>query len=63
MLRNEKTIDEAYKDAENLFANRVFKHDDDGYLTTKYAREMHPVLVQTAKIRMNNWKRALAIRP
>jgi len=56
MLRNGKTVDEAYKDAEHLFATRVFKHADDGYLTTKYALEAHPRLTQTAKLRMNNRK-------
>ena len=63
MLRNGKTVDVAYKDAEDLFATRVFKHADDGYLTTKYALETHPRLTQSAMVRMNNWRRTLSILP
>ena len=60
MLHNGKTVDEAYKDAEKLFFERVFKHADDEYLTTKYATDMHPIFTQTARLRMNHWKRTLS---
>lgn len=56
MQRNCKSIEDAYKDAEQLFEKRVLRHADDGYLTTKFAISAHPTLAQNALIRMRHWR-------
>jgi len=61
MQRNGKPIEEAYKDARDLFETRVLKHMHDGYLTTKYAIDMHNLLSKNAIARMANWKHILRI--
>ena len=63
MQRNSKSIEDAYKNAEQLFENRVLKHVEDGYLTTKFAISSHPVLAQNAIIRMRHWKQAVDFSP
>lgn len=59
MHKHGKSIEEAYKDATELFDKRVFKHADDGLLLTQYAAIHHPELVRRATNRIVNWRRIL----
>ena len=59
MNRNGNTVEDAYKDASELFEKRVFKHLDDGLLTTKFALRQHPELTQKSLIRMHHWRNSL----
>jgi len=59
MQRNGKSIEDAYKDAEELFERRVFKHAEDGLLTTQYAIRQHAKLSHKAALRINYWRRSL----
>jgi len=58
-------IDEAFRDAEELFRTRVFRHKIDGLLTTNYAFEQHDVLVVSARDRIDSWRSVIPrlIRP
>jgi len=59
MQRNKRPIEEAYKDAHELFGTRVLKHADDGLLMTQYAKHQHLKLSQKALTRMYYWQRVL----
>jgi hypothetical protein len=59
MQRNRKPMNEAYKDAVDLFETRVLRHETDGLLFTKYAIRRHPELSINAKIRMGQWSRSI----
>jgi hypothetical protein len=56
MYVNNYTIIEAYKDALNLFENRVFKYHDDNLLLLEYSKNISISLEKDARIRINNWK-------
>ena len=58
--KNRKTIDESYKDACELFDNRVLRLMDDGLLLTDYAKSMHDVLSHRANVRMRHWRNLLS---
>ena len=62
MQRNGKTVEDAYKDAHDLFDKRVLRHEEDGYLKTKYALEMHPGLSRNAMLRMGHWRKVLTCK-
>jgi HD superfamily phosphodiesterase len=59
MMHNEKGLKEAYENAILLFETRVLKHEDDGLLTTRYAKREHQTLSQVAIMRMYHWRRVL----
>jgi HD superfamily phosphodiesterase len=59
MQRNRKSVEDAYNDAYNLFQTRVFRHADDGLLTTKYAIKKHPELTHAAITRMEHWQKVI----
>ena len=59
MLHNDKDLKDAYKNAVELFDNRVLKHEDDGLLLTHYAKREHPVLSQVAIMRIYHWRKVL----
>jgi len=59
MQRNRKPMNEAYKDAVDLFETRVLRHETDGLLFTNYAIRRHPELSINAKIRMGQWSRSI----
>jgi HD superfamily phosphodiesterase len=59
MNHNNRPIDEAYRNAKNLFENRVFRHMDNGLLLTKYAIQNHPDLSRNAMLRIKSWERIL----
>lgn len=57
-------IDNAFREAEDLFTERVFKHKTDGLLTTKYAYNQHDILCLTAEARIETWRNILSrIKP
>ena len=49
-------VEQTFEEACALFDRRVFKHDSDGLLLTKYAKENHLVLQDNAIEQMNRWK-------
>ena len=53
-------IDVAYKNAEELFQTRVFKHKKDGLLISDYSNRMHDELCGIARRRMNHWNRIIS---
>jgi HD superfamily phosphodiesterase len=55
MNRNNKSIEEAYKNAQFLFETRVFRHMDNGFLLTKYAIQNHQELSRNAMLRIKSW--------
>ena len=59
MYVNNYTIIEAYKDAVNLFENRVFKYNDDNLLLLDYSKNISKSLEKESKLRINNWKNIL----
>jgi len=50
------SVENTYKEACDLFENRVFKHDSDGLLFTQYAKMNHGSLKQNAQQQMYRWK-------
>jgi len=48
-----------FQDAEQLFENRVFKHNEDGLFYTDFAKENYLVLQNQAINRMGSWKQIL----
>lgn len=59
MHKNDKGLEAAYKDACDLFENRVLRHDKDGLLLTRYARSQHLDLSEKALRRIRHWARIL----
>jgi len=57
--KKEMDMMDVFRDAEQLFENRVFKHNKDGLFHTEFGKE-HSVQLETqALIRMNSWKKLL----
>jgi HD superfamily phosphodiesterase len=57
-------VDTAFREAEDLFKDRVFKHKIHGLLTTKYATDQHDLLCATAEASIETWRNMLSrIRP
>ena len=59
MNRNGKSIEEAYDNACELFETRVLRHEQDGLLLTRYAKNAHSALAENAIKRMHHWRRIL----
>lgn len=55
---NESSLDltDAYLAVEDFFTTRAFKHHDDGLFTTKYAKEITPLLHKASRERLLFWK-------
>ena len=49
----------AYVNAQDLFENRVFKHDYDGLLITDYSKKLHQTLKLNAEQRINSWSKII----
>jgi hypothetical protein len=49
-------IQNALQNAEQLFRERVYKHEDDGFITFDYSRQQIPELVEKSKTQFKNWK-------
>ena len=62
MYNTDVSVDQAFKNAKELFNNRVVKHNSDGLLLTEYAKKCHPYLKFKALTRMNAWERILSKR-
>lgn len=50
---------DVFRDAEELFETRVFKHNEDGLFHTEFAKEHSVTLENQALIRIESWKRLL----
>ena len=59
MYNTNSSVENAYKNAKDLFRNRVFKHEKDGLFITDYSKSYHPYLQSKALARMNAWERLL----
>lgn len=59
MYKMDGNIDTAFTDAENLFNNRVFKHNDDGLFITDYSKKQSLILQTQALNQINIWKKLL----
>lgn len=59
MQKKNYTFSEAFEDAKVLFENRMFKHQEDGLLFTKYANRMHHTLSLNAKWKIKKWNHFL----
>uniref|UniRef100_A0A6C0DSF1 HD domain-containing protein n=1 Tax=viral metagenome TaxID=1070528 RepID=A0A6C0DSF1_9ZZZZ len=53
------SIDVAYDEAYRLFHNRVFRHEEDGLLTSDYSKAKHNILKNRALERMHSWRKML----
>ena len=59
MNKKNSNIEQAFEHANNLFENRVFKHDSDGLLLTDYAKTQHYILQSGAQQRIKAWRTVL----
>jgi HD superfamily phosphodiesterase len=57
--KKDGNIESAFAHANNLFENRVFKHDSDGLLLTDYAKMQHYLLQSGAQQRIKAWRSIL----
>lgn len=57
--KKDGNIESAFEHANNLFENRVFKHDSDGLLLTDYAKMQHYHLQSGAQQRIKAWRSIL----
>lgn len=55
MYTQKYSLDNAYKDATQLFNMRMFKHMSDGLLFTQYAKNNHERLEQNARSQILQW--------
>jgi len=60
MQKHNTTFSEAFEDAKVLFENRMFKHQEDGLLLTKYANRMHNILSTNAKWKIKKWNQFIS---
>jgi hypothetical protein len=56
MNKNGGNVDEAFNDAEELFKNRVLKHNADGLFLFDYSKKESIVLHNTALQRIASWR-------
>jgi HD superfamily phosphodiesterase len=59
MYNTGATTEQAFKNAKDLFRDRVLRHEKDGLFTTDYAKTYYPYLQSKALSRMNSWERIL----
>jgi hypothetical protein len=62
MNKNGGDLEDAFKNANNLFENRVLKHNEDDLFLFNYSKQESLVLHQLSLQRINSWKNIL-IRP
>lgn len=62
MYTNGNTFEKSFEKAENLFRERVFKHDEDDLFTTQYSLSVYPSLHLESAKRINSWKNIIKIR-
>lgn len=49
-------IQNAIEIADKLFQERVYKHEEDGFITLEYSRQQIPALVKKSQNQFNHWK-------
>jgi len=59
MYKQQGEFEDAYKDAVNLFNNRVLKHNDDCLFITKYGKKKSLVLESQTLKQMDRWKKLI----
>ena len=59
MYTQNYSLDNAYKDATQLFNVRMFKHMSDGLLFTQYAKNNHERLEQNARSQILQWDKLI----
>ena len=59
MYKQQGEFEDAYKDAVNLFNNRVLKHNDDCLFITKYGKKKSLVLESQSLKQMDRWKKLI----
>lgn len=59
MYTQNYSLDNAYKDATQLFNVRMFTHMSDGLLFTQYAKNNHERLVQNARSQILQWDKLI----
>ncbi len=59
MYKKNGSIDEAFVDANLLFANRVMKHNDDGLFLSDYSKKKSLILESSALHQIDVWKKML----
>ena len=59
MTQKNYSIDDAFKDAKQLFDSRMFKHYEDGLFLTDYTINNYMFYENSAKLQINNWRRIL----
>ena len=60
MNKNGGNIEDAFKDAENLFSNRVLKHNEHGLFLLDYSKKESLILHNTALQRIAHWKNLIS---
>ena len=59
MHQSKADINQAYKNAYELFENRIFRHEDDGLLLTDFSKNEALILKTNAMHRIQTWKTLL----
>jgi hypothetical protein len=59
MNKNGGNLEDAFKNANELFENRILRHNDDGLFLFDYSKKESLVLHQLALQRINSWKKIL----
>jgi HD superfamily phosphodiesterase len=59
MNRKSGNLEESFQDANLLFANRIFKHNEDGLFKTQYSLKKSLELESTSLQQIGTWKKLL----
>ena len=62
LYKSTDDIESAFHNADELFKNRVFQHNNDGLFITEYSKKYHIELQNQACFRIKNWKRILGLK-
>ena len=60
---SKRDINEAFKNSEDLFKNRVFRHNVDGLFVNEFSKHLSLQLHSKAIMRMDAWRRILKNNP
>jgi len=60
MSTGNKTLDQSYQNAKELFYDRVLRHNEDGLFFTRYAQRQSNILHNRALMRMLYWKKVIS---
>lgn len=56
LTKSKSSIEETYKEACELFENRIFKHDKDKLFLTQYAKDNHMIFQTRSMEQISRWK-------